>query len=243
MKTKFWILLAILSSTLLTTGCFSDNDGLFNCERGEGPLVSEVINIDDFTGIELDIAADIYLTQGSEFSVEVEAQENILNELELDVQGSVLEIDFDDCVRNHDDINFYITMPELRKLSIKGSGQITTENFFTVNDLELKISGSGDIDMGVNADDIEVDISGSGKIFMEGSADKFDTKISGSGDIKSFDLLANKVDVRISGSGDAEVNVVDKLDIKITGSGDVYYRGNPEVNVDISGSGDVVNAN
>lgn len=243
MKTKFWIFSALAISLFLTTGCFSDDDGFFNCERGEGDAVTESFSIDDFEGIELDIAADVYITQGDNFSIEVQGQQNILNELELEVKGDILDIDFDDCVRNYDDLMFWISMPELDFVRICGSGRIFSENFITANDIVLEISGSGDIDLGLSADDIETKISGSGKILLEGTANDLDAVISGSGDVRAFDLISEKVDCRISGSGDMEVHATDKLDVKITGSGDVYYKGNPEVNVDITGSGDVVNAN
>ena len=243
MKTKNLIFAVLTIAATMSTGCFSDDNGFFNCEKGEGDILTETRNIDDFQGIELDIAADIFLTQGDEFLVEIEGQENILDELDLDVKGDVLEIGFDDCVRDYDDLIFRITMPELDFLSIKGSGKIITENFFSVNDLELKISGSGDMDLGLNADDLETRISGSGKLLLEGAVNDFDAEISGSGDVRAFGLVGEKVDIKITGSGDMEVYATDKLDIKITGSGDVYYRGTPEVNVDITGSGDVINAN
>lgn len=241
MKNLNWLIIGLVSVVLFTTSCgLSDDDGLFNCERGEGPIVTEELNIDEFRGVELDISADVFITQGSEFSVTVEGEENIINELDLDVTGNVWHICFEDCVRNHDDLNIFITMPVIDYLKIDGSGSITGENFFEVDDLELKISGSGDMDLGVGADDIDAKISGSGKMILEGDAERLDFKVSGSGDLRAFDLVVEKANVTISGSGDVEVNVTDDLDIKISGSGDVYYKGNPSVSIDITGSGEVI---
>lgn len=242
MKTYFWFI-SICLTAVLSTGCFSDDDGFFNCERGEGDPVTESFPVDDFDGIELDIAADVYITQGDNFSIEAQGQPNILNELELDVDGDVLDIDFDDCVREYDDLMFWITMPEVDFLSICGSGKIFSENFITTNDLVLEISGSGDMDLGLSADDIELKISGSGKILLEGEANDLEAKVSGSGDVRAFDLISQKVDCHISGSGDMEVHAFDELDVRISGSGDVYYKGSPDIDESISGSGDLINAN
>ena len=229
---------------MITSCGIADDDGLFNCERGEGEKVARTLDITDFSGVELDIAADVYITQGDTYEVIAEGQDNILNELEARVEGNVWHIKFDDCVRNYDGLDIFITMPEIDYLSVDGSGDIIGENFFEIEDIEMKICGSGNIDIGIEeGDDIDAKISGSGKIKLEGTAQKLDFKISGSGDLRAFDLELEKADINISGSGDAEVFVTDDLDIKITGSGDVYYKGNPDIDVSITGSGDVVNAN
>ena len=241
MKNLKWLVFGLVATMLFTTSCdFSDDDGLFNCERGEGPIVTEDLPVDEFRSVELDIDADVFITQGPNFSVTVEGQQNIINELDLDVDGNTWHICFEDCVRNHDDLDIFITMPTIDRLAIDGSGSITGDNFFDVDDIELDISGSGDIDLGLSADDIDAKISGSGKMILEGDADKLDFKISGSGDLRAFDLVVRKADIVISGSGDAEVNVTDDLDIKISGSGDVYYKGQPSIKIDVTGSGDVI---
>ena len=112
-----------------------------------------------------------------------------------------------------------------------------------IGDIELRITGSGDLDMALEADDIEVDISGSGKVVLEGTGDELEIDITGSGDVRAFDLAVQEADVNISGSGDAEVRVANRLDVRISGSGDVFYKGQPEINDIITGSGDLIDAN
>ncbi len=229
---------------LLMTSCGWDDDGYFNCEKGEGDIISASFEFDNFSGIELDIAADVVLSQGDNFEVIAEGQENIIDLLEFDIRNNNLRIDFENCARDYNPLTFFITMPDLEYVSIDGSGEVRGETFFVVNDLELDISGSGDIDLGIeNADDVDAKISGSGKLFLEGDADKLDFRVSGSGDLCAFKLEARKADINISGSGNVEVFATNDLDIRISGSGDVFYIGNPSISVDISGSGEVVDAN
>lgn len=246
-KIQIW-LLAMAGAALLTLtpGCFinvDDDEDIFGCVNGDGPVVTEDLSLPAFTGIDLKISAQVFIRQGDQQSVSVEGKQDLIDELELDIQNGVWDIEFDRCVRDLGSMKIFITVPDVSSLAISGSGDIISENTMVVGDIELKISGSGTIDVGLEADDINARISGSGVISMEGVGDVLDLNISGSGDLNAFGMTLRVADINISGSGDAEVFVTDSLLVRISGSGDVFYKGNPAVDVSISGSGRVVDAN
>ncbi len=240
-----WLAMAMVLC-MTVSSCFidvDDDDGFFGCVDGDGPIVEQTLTLDEFSGIELNLPIEVILTQGDVQQVVVEGKQNIIDELERDVRSGVWEIETRDCVRDIGNMKIFITIPEIRELSIAGSGEIFGDNVFIVNDVELQISGSGDMDLAMEGDDFEAVITGSGNIKLEGIADELDLKITGSGDISAFDMDALRARVEITGSGNAEVSVQDELDVKISGSGDVRYKGTPSLDVSISGSGRVVDAN
>jgi hypothetical protein len=226
------------------SGCFWDEDeNIWGCVKGSGDIVSYEMDLDYFDGIKLREAADVFITQGPVQEVIVEAQENIIDLLDDDVDNDIWDIHFRKCTRKYKKMKIFITMPDITYVSVSGSGDIVGENVFDIDDLTLKISGSGTMDFGLDADDIDAKISGSGDIFLEGIADDLDYRISGSGDIRTFGLKASTADISISGSGNIEVWAEDHLSVNISGSGDVYFVGNPEIDVKISGSGRIIDAN
>lgn len=234
---------AMLGVIVLTPACFLDDEDLLGCVNGDGPIISETLNIGEFEGIQLEMDAEVYITQGPDFDVTVEGKENIIDELERDIRSGIWRIETDDCVRDVDELRIYITLPRIRSIGISGSGSIRGENVFLVDDIDLTISGSGQLDLGLEADDIDVRISGSGDLELEGLADELDARISGSGDINAFRLRVREADVQISGSGDTEITVTDYLRARISGSGDILYKGNPALDVSVSGSGEVRDVN
>lgn len=244
---KILILCISASALIFTPGCFidfDDDDDFFGCVKADGAIVNEVINMASFDAIDLKIAGKVYIRQGNQQRVEIEAPRRLIDEMKFDVRNGEWEIETDRCVRyDSRDLKVFITLPNITNLKISGSGDIISENTLVVGDIGLFISGSGTIDAALEADDINARISGSGDIFLEGSADVLDFFVSGSGDFRGFNLLVNAAKITISGSGDVEVNVIDALDVKISGSGDVRYKGNPTINTQISGSGKVINAN
>jgi hypothetical protein len=243
---KWSFLMLALGISLLTPACFidiDDDDNFFGCVNGNGPIVSVDLDMPKIEAVHFAMSGQVFITQGPDQSVRVEAKQNIIDELELNVNNGLWVIETDRCVKDIDDFKVFITLTDITELGLSGSGDIIGENFFTVNDILIYISGSGDMDLGLDADDIEADITGSGNMIIEGTGDSLDSRISGSGDVRAFNLEVNRAKFDITGSGDAEITVINELDVRISGSGDVKYKGNPSVDVVITGSGRVVDAN
>ncbi len=241
--TNLKLFAAAIAAAVSLNSCFLDDDDFLSCERGQGPTVTRTLELPSFSGIDLKISGNVVIKQGPEQFVEVEGQENIIELLKLNVNNDTWDIRFEDCVRNHEDLTIYITLPEIGYLSISGSGRIEGDELLAGNDLNLRISGSGDMDLQLDYDKVDATISGSGDIKLEGDCQDFDLDITGSGDYHAFDLETQTGDINITGSGNAEVFVHDNLDVRITGSGNVYYIGNPFLDIQITGSGKVKDAN
>jgi hypothetical protein len=207
---------------------------------GEGPIVKRTLDLSSFDKVVLTNNAKVYLRQGSSQSVEVEAQQNIIDNLVKEVSDNTWKIRFDDPVRRYDGMKVYITIPSLTGVRLSGSGSIISENTFTgIDELGVSISGSGDIRLSVEANMIDSHISGSGDIRLAGRTDKHGISISGSGEVEAYDLTSSSCKVRISGSGDCQIEVQEDLEVRISGSGDVNYKGRPRISSRISGSGDI----
>jgi hypothetical protein len=191
---------------------------------------------------------DIYITQGNTESVKVEAPANIIDKIITEVNGDVLKIHEKNehfnwgsiFSGNHKKIAVYITVKNIRAISLSGSGDAFFKDGLTADRLELKTSGSGDMLGRVNVKTLETGISGSGDIKLSGSAETSTISTNGSGDFSGRDLVTVTTMVRISGSGDASVNATEKLDARVSGSGDIRYTGGAkQVSSHSSGSGDI----
>ncbi len=252
-------LLAIASFAFSITSC---TDGVFGI-RGDGPIVSQTLELEDLKGVDMNISGNVHLTQSENQEIIIEAQQNIIDNLETNVHNGIVDFDFDRNVKKHDGVDIYMSIHTLSHLSLSGSGDINTTAPFSTNEiLTLNLSGSGDFNIEADALEIYSNISGSGDFYIAteteylqcgisgsgsytlvGSATEADYSVSGSGNFSAFELDTDKTSIRVSGSGDARVSANNELDIKISGSGNVWYKGHPDVNSDISGSGDVSNAN
>jgi DUF4097 and DUF4098 domain-containing protein YvlB len=114
-------------------------------------------------------------------------------------------------------------------LNITGSGDIEAENLQYTN-LSAFVKGSGDINVkNVKATTVKTIVSGSGDVEMKGSTQMAMLTVNGSGDISADKLTATNVVATVSGSGDISCYASKQLDAKANGSGDIEYKGNPSI--------------
>ncbi|SFQ83207.1 head GIN domain-containing protein [Hymenobacter arizonensis] len=234
--------LLALPAVLLAPACSNDGDIFGPSLRGTGPTQSEVRTLSTFERLELKIDAEVIVSQGSPQQVRVEAQRNILDVLETEMNGDKLEVEYGRVnVRGHDPIRIYITVPTLRELEVSGSGKASSATPFTATNFQASVSGSGELNLNfAQVDALRTTVSGSGEAKMSGNAPSHNVNISGSGRVSAYDLTTLDTYVGISGSGRSYVRAARTLNADITGSGSVYYKGNPTVSSRIAGSGRVL---
>lgn len=193
--------------------------------KGSGHVVEKVLDLDGFDRVRINAVADVDIKIGRKFSVVLEAEDNIIDLVEVDVVGGKLVIDMDNdySIDTDEDIHFEITMPELEGLDFRGVGDVR------VTDLD--------------AEELEIECPGVGKLYCEGKAKRLDIDFSGVGSMDLGDLVAARARVRVDGVGNVTVNVQDDLDVNVNGMGKVKYYGDPDkVRSSINGWGKISRA-
>ncbi|MCZ6519997.1 MAG: DUF2807 domain-containing protein [Bacteroidetes bacterium] len=240
MRRKIEIIICGMALLFATTSC---NDSL-NCEPGLGPIISVEIPLDSFDGISLDVAGNVFITQDTIQRVIVESNENIIGGLSTQVNDGLWDIRFRNCFNHYDKFDVYISVPNLNRVILSGSGNISGEGTFQAEQFDVFILGAGNISLMVEANSVDLEISGSGNISIAGNTNQLSAVISGSGNILAIDLETKTCTVSIPGSGNCDVYVTEELNVVISGSGSVRYKGEPPiVQTQISGSGTVTPIN
>ena len=200
----------------LVGACF---DG--NSIKGSGNIKTESRSVSDFTGVEVSGSAKLVVEQGEREDLTISADDNLLQYLTADVEGSTL------------------------KLGTKGFTliQSTAPILYTLQVKQLKTlgaSGSVIVDAkGIRTDSLTVAVSGTGDISISGEAEAQKIAVSGTADYKAESFKTKDTSISISGSGKAVIAVSSRLDVEVSGAGDVRYIGNPTVTKNITGSGNV----
>ncbi len=217
-----------------------------SCKKihADGPTVTETRDHRGFTAIASDVDATIIFSQAADYSIEISAQQDLLNHMESKVTQGELGFYYPVKVNigRHDPVTIHITAPEVRGFEINGSGELRGGTLQAADHpVRLKINGSGSMHFTrLTAGAVDAEVVGSGKMNLaNGRVSTAAYHISGSGDIDAGSVDADKVSARISGSGTIRASARASLDAEISGSGQVYYRGTPRVSSNISGSGKV----
>lgn len=227
---RIWLIGVVLAIASLT-GC----NYFGHCVNGSGPVISEVREIEDFTGVVNSASFDLIVTRSDNYSVEVRAQENLLPIIDTYISGNTLIIEIENgmCLKSNANVEVHVAMPETELLRLTGSGRVFADVLVST-EVEVSNSGSGYMEIdSVMTETLDLGNSGSGHISILGSyANIVDAVQSGSGSILCGTLFgAVDLDIRHSSSGQVSALLLDgvELDVLLSGSGRVQLSGDAEV--------------
>ena len=210
--------------------------------RGSGHVTTESRTASGFNSIDVSGAIDVYIKQDSTTSVKVEADDNILEYIEVRTNGSTLEIYTEDNIRlrpSHK-IKVYVSNPEYKDLRVGGASSIRSENEITAADvLNVDLGGSSEGRLEVNAPKVSVNVSGASNANIKGKTKDFEGDASGASEIRCFELLTENADVDASGASSIEVYASVKIAGQASGASGVNYKGNAQASVEKSGASSV----
>jgi hypothetical protein len=209
--------------------------------RGDGPLVDETRNLEDFDRLHIALPGKVKIVKDSVFKVDIQVEESLVAYLETEVRNGRLDIYFSRNTRDVDNLELVVHVPALEEISLSGSADLACSDTLEGQTLRLDVSGSGSIDLNTALfDEIRTNVSGSGDIELAGQAEHLEAHVSGSGQVQALDCPVKTAEVHVSGSGQVYCRVSETLKARISGSGTVWYEGSPTLDVSVSGSGKVV---
>lgn len=207
---------------------------------GSGNVITDSRPVSDIQSVDLAGSGDLTITQGDSESLSIEAEDNILPMLETTVEKGALRIGLKGDIAPTKPVRIKLGVKALNAVQLSGSGKIRAEKLTAAGALEVKLVGSGLIDLkGVECETWNLSVLGSGDVKAAGHAKEQKVMVVGSGDYEGFRLETGGADVTVSGSGDCEINATEKLTATISGSGDIDYTGAAKVTKKVSGSGAV----
>ncbi|RZS90651.1 head GIN domain-containing protein [Aquimarina brevivitae] len=237
--TKLMLLLAVTMSTTIQAQWWGGEK-----VKGNGDEVTITRTVNTYDRIKVKGALDVELVAGSEGTITLKGESNLLENIVTKVDNDQLKIYVEKgrYLKSTKGKSLKIIVPfsTLNEVTLSGSGEVISKDVIKAKHFEGSLSGSGELNLQIEAESVEGNLSGSGEIVLKGSCTDFNANLSGSGDIEAFELKASNADTVISGSGDIEVYATRFLKAIISGSGDIFYKGNPETTEKlVSGSGDI----
>ena len=210
------IFAAALVSGLVVSNIFSFGrmrDNLFHFsinfkgEKGSGKIATQQRDAKGFKSVEVGGAFLVEITAQKDFSVEVEADDNLLPLIKTEVENGVLEIEAEKRLSPTGQIKIRISAPDIDNLQVSGAANLTLNE--------------------VNNSSLSVDSSGAAKVKIAGETSKLAIDVSGASKIDAEELKASNANVDASGASHVEINVSDELSVDASGASRIVYSGTP----------------
>lgn len=193
---------------------------IFSCEKGSGIAKTEIRDLAEFKEIEVSGNIEIEVTAQKEFSVNVEADDNLLEYIKTEVSGDTLKIYTKKGFSPVTKTRLVITMPELSGLDTSGASKVLANN--------------------LSSDSFKINVSGASKIEINGQVNDLNIEANGASKINADNLKSANANIDVSGATYVSVFVTEELKAEASGASKISYSGEPKnVFEDTSGASSV----
>jgi hypothetical protein len=221
------IIVGVAVTNILSTGSeASTGKGFFNFNfdwkgvKGSGNVITESRDVRGFHGIDVGGIYQVEVTAGREFSVTVEADDNLMPLIRTEVSGGILRIDSSRRISPKSNILIKVSAPNIDDLDISGVANVTVS--------------------GLKNSELSIDSSGASKVAVSGETSKLTVDVSGATRIDAEGLVADKANVEASGASNVGVHVLNEIRANASGASHITYLGSPsQVQKNTSGAGNV----
>ena len=208
--------------------------------NGNGNVVTEERPVSDFTEVKGSSGLDVYLTEGTENKVVVEADENLMAQIETYVENDRLIIKTEGNIGRSKAKKVHVTFKQLDKIMASSGADVIGLSVIKAETIMLDASSGADLEVEVFAKEVYADTSSGSDIKVSGKATSLRADASSGSDLNARNLLVVDCRADASSGADITVNVKEKLITEASSGGDIKYYGNPsEISKNKSASGSV----
>ena len=191
------------------------------------------------TKVVFNSVGELTVKPGTEEKVVVEAEQKVLDKLDISVKGDTLVLSTKGSFKTDKGLRYTVTIKAFRGLKTEASGISAVEGF-SGNDADIELNGSGDVGLkNVKYGKLAIVIKSSGNVDVSGSGKTVTVRIDGSGNIDTSNYAAQVVEAKVDGAGNIKVHADESLKAAIGGAGTIGYKGKAKVTQTITGAGTV----
>lgn len=206
------LIFGVVVSSLFSFGRISGKFTNFSLKvgsvKGSGQMGTEVRELNGFSKIDASGVFQVEIVAQKDFSVEVEADDNLLEYIKTDVRNGSLHLETERKLSTSNPIRVRISAPNIEAVESSGAANVVLS--------ELK------------NDSIEIESSGASKIKVSGETAKLIVDVSGATQVNADGLSAENANIEASGASTVELLVNGNLKTNASGASTIRYAGSPK---------------
>lgn len=183
---------------------FSVNEGV--C--GSGIVTAVKRDVTDFQEIKVGGVFEVEIVAQKDFSVEIEADDNLLSLIKTEVTNGVLRLETEERISTKNSIRVRISAPNIENLDISGASKVSLANLKNEN--------------------LQIDSSGASKITVAGETENLMVDVSDASKIDAENLKTKNASIDASGASKVSVFAVNELKSDASGASSIIYSGSPK---------------
>ncbi len=210
--------------------------------KGNGNVIGDERNVADFNRIKVSEGLTVVFTQADNYSVEVVADENLIEKIATEVHGDVLKVYVEGRkgIRRAKSKKILVSAPYLKGVSASSGADFIAKNIVDGDEINISVSSGADVKMKVDYNKLSCSVSSGADAYLSGNAGSTKLSSSSGADINAKGLMAGNVNASASSGAGISVSVSNSIYASASSGGDIDYYGNPsDVDKSESSGGDV----
>ncbi len=212
-----------------------------NYTTGSGNIVTEKRTVGQFTALAVSNGFEVEVKIGPVQEVTVEADDNLIKHIRIEVSGNTLKIRTEDLNNlSNAHLKVFITTPELKSITASSAADVKVLDLVKgVGTLSFDASSGAEIEAEVDAPEVNAGSSSGSTVRLSGKTKNYKAEASSGASIKTNDLLAENTDISVSSGASADVYASVSLVAGASSGGDINYHGAASVKQSTSSGGSV----
>ena len=224
---------------VLATSCGISED----CFKGNGNQVIQLFPLENFTKIKVYDGVGLVIKEGTNYEVKVITSDNILDNLEVKLEGNMLVVkDNSTCniARDYGLTTVYVTAPNITEIHSKTDQDIRSDGVLNYSDLKLISidlsdgAGTGDFRLSLNTINLYVESNNVSNFYLTGQSQNLHVFFSwGNGIFYGENLIVNIISIYHRGSNNIFLFPINSIEGNIYATGNVVLKNNPIVSPNV----------
>lgn len=233
------VAVCIIASGVLAGCTFTGGDVI----TGSGRATTKDYDFSGFTKVSVGSAFQTTITRGEGYRVSVTVDDNLVEYLDVHVDGATLNIGLKPSLRlgfGNITAKAEITMPDVEALDLSGATRTQVSGFSNTKTVDVEVSGASRLNGDMTTGQLQLHVSGASTVEITGTTGPLDIEASGASTIRLDNYTSTDTHVRASGASNITVNASGKISGDASGASTIRYAGSPaSVLVDTSGASSV----
>lgn len=236
---KIVLHIVVCCCMVLATSCGISED----CFKGNGNQVIQLFPLENFTKIKVYDGVGLVIKEGANYEVKVITYDNILENLEVKLQGNMLVVkDNSTCniARDYGLTKVYVTAPNITEIHSKTDQDIRSDGVLNYSDLKLISidlsdgAGTGDFRLSLNTINLYVESNNVSNFYLTGQSQNLHVFFSwGNGIFYGENLIVNIITIYHRGSNNIFLFPINSIEGNIYATGNVVLKNNPIVSPNV----------
>jgi len=217
---------------------------------GAGEVIADQHPHEGFDRVAVSNAIEVDIARSEDYAITVTGYENLVPRVEVDLVGQELRITLAPGTYFRNNVEAFITMPDLSGLTVSGASEASAMGFASTDAFEMNVSGASRVAIDMEAGNATADISGASRLAgtlrahdtsltlsgasrceLTGSAADMELDVSGASRADLLQFEVQNVDADVSGASRATINMTGTLNVELSGASTLEYTGDVNLGV------------